>query len=172
MAKLQSDLSEFVALLNSHGVEYDVVGGHAVVFHGHPRLTGDIDFFLRSTRENAERVLLVLRDFGFGTLELRVDDLIAPERIIQLGRPPNRIDLLTSIFGISFDEAWATGVCGRAGRTPSPFSRLGSADSEQDCFGSRQGPLGREEIEGHRRAENGRLACGSKALRFSYAATR
>lgn len=115
MAQLQSDLSEFVELLNSRRVEYLVVGGHAVAFHGHPRLTGDIDFFLRATRENAERVLAVLKDFGFGALELCADDLIAPERIVQLGRPPNRIDLLTSISGVSFDAAWATRVAGDLG---------------------------------------------------------
>jgi hypothetical protein len=115
LAKLQSDLSEFVELLNSHGVEYLVVGGYAVAFHGHPRLTGDIDFFLRCSRENAERVLLVLKDFGFGELELTVDDLVAPERVVQLGRPPNRIDLLTTISGVSFDDAWTTRIAGKLG---------------------------------------------------------
>jgi hypothetical protein len=115
LAQLQSDLSEFVALLNSHGVEYLVVGGHAVAFHGHPRLTGDIDFFIRPVRENAERVLKVLADFGFGDLKLNADDLVVQERIVQLGRPPNRIDLLTSISGVSFDDAWATRVPGDLG---------------------------------------------------------
>ncbi|MFZ5891176.1 MAG: hypothetical protein ACOY0T_09000 [Myxococcota bacterium] len=91
MAKLHSDLSEFVALLNSRSVEYVVVGGHAVAFHGHPRFTGDIDFLVRPTPENAYRVLLVLKDFGFGDLGLTADDLTAPERVVQLGRPPNRI---------------------------------------------------------------------------------
>lgn len=115
MAKLQSDLSEFVRLLNSHGVEYLVVGGHAVAFHGHPRLTGDVDFFFRASRENADRLLAVLSDFGFGDLGLSDDDLVAPERVIQLGRPPNRIDLLTSISGVSFEEAWATREAGDLG---------------------------------------------------------
>lgn len=115
MAKLQSDLSEFVRLLNSHGVEYLVVGGHAVAFHGHPRLTGDIDFFFRPTPENAGRLLVVLSDFGFGNLGLSEEDLVAPERVIQLGRPPNRIDLLTSISGVSFEEAWATREAGALG---------------------------------------------------------
>jgi len=65
LATLQSDLSEFVALLNSQGVEYLVVGGHAVAFHGYPRYTGDIDFLLRRSRENAARVIHVLETFGF-----------------------------------------------------------------------------------------------------------
>ena len=70
MAKLQSDLSEFIELLNSRRVEYLVVGGHAVAFHGHPRLTGDVDFFLRNTRQNGERVLAVLKEFGFAADEI------------------------------------------------------------------------------------------------------
>lgn len=121
MANLQSDLSEFIALLNSRRVEYLVVGGHAVAFHGHPRLTGDIDFLLRATRENAERVLQVLNDFGFGNLELGLDDLTTPERVVQLGRPPNRIDLLTSISGVAFDAAWATRSPGNLDDHPVDF---------------------------------------------------
>jgi hypothetical protein len=107
LANLQSDLKEFIALLNSHAVEYLVVGGHAVAFHGHPRFTGDIDFFVRPTAENAARVLDAIREFGFGSLELTVEDFTTPERIVQLGRPPNRIDILTSISGVEFDDAWS-----------------------------------------------------------------
>lgn len=106
MAKLQTDLSEFVGLLNSRNVEYLVVGGHAVAFHGHPRYTGDIDFFINPKVENARRVLDVLASFGFSDLGMTVDDLTVPNRVIQLGRPPNRIDILTSISGVCFDEAW------------------------------------------------------------------
>ena len=112
MAKLQSDLNEFVGLLNSHRVEFVVVGGHAVAFHGHPRFTGDIDLLIRPTRENAEAVLRVLRDFGFGALKVDPADLTTPGRILQLGRPPNRIDLLTSISAVTFDEAWETRISG------------------------------------------------------------
>lgn len=115
MAKLQSDLSEFVGLLNSRKVEYLVVGGHAVAFHGYPRLTGDIDFFVRATRENGERILRVFGDFGFGDLGLDLSDFATPGRVIQLGRPPNRIDLLTSISGVDFDEAWSTRAAGKLG---------------------------------------------------------
>ncbi len=112
MAKLQNDLSEFVALLNSTGVEYLVVGGHAVAFHGHPRLTGDIDFFVRPTQENGARIVDVLNQFGFGQLSLRPEDFSTQGRVVQLGRPPNRIDLLTSISGVEFEDAWQTRVPG------------------------------------------------------------
>ena len=110
MAKLQSDLREFIALLNSHAVEYVVVGGHAVAFHGHPRFTGDIDFLIRPTDENAKRVLAAVGDFGFGSLQLTIEDFTTQERIVQLGLPPNRIDILTSISGVEFEDAWASRV--------------------------------------------------------------
>ncbi len=106
LAKLQADLREFIGLLNSHKVDYLVVGGHAVAFHGHPRFTGDIDFLIRTTPSNAHRVLDVLNAFGFGTLGIAESDLLEPGRIVQLGHPPNRIDILTSIAGVDFDSAW------------------------------------------------------------------
>jgi hypothetical protein len=103
-------LREFVALLSSNAIDFLVVGGHAVSFHGYPRYTGDIDLFVRATPENARRLLSALDAFGFGSLGLTVDDFTTPGRVVQLGRPPNRIDLLTSISGVEFEEAWATRV--------------------------------------------------------------
>jgi hypothetical protein len=121
LAKLQNDLSEFVTLLNSIGVDYLVVGGHAVAFHGHPRLTGDIDFFVRPTRENGVRIMNVLDQFGFGQLPLQPDDFTTQGRVVQLGRPPNRIDLLTSISGVNFDDAWQERVQGNLDEHPVNF---------------------------------------------------
>lgn len=121
MATLQSDLREFIGLLNSHGVEYLIVGGHAVAFHGYPRVTGDIDVFIRPTSENARRVLTVLEAFGFGGLAFELDDFITPGRVVQLGRPPNRIDLLTSISGVEFAAAWAGRVPGELDGQPVNF---------------------------------------------------
>lgn len=105
--KLQSDLREFVELLNSREVDYLVVGGHAVAFHGYPRFTGDIDFFVRPTRENADKIMDVLVAFGFGDLGLTRESFTTPDMVVQLGRPPNRIDLLTTISAVAFDDAWA-----------------------------------------------------------------
>jgi hypothetical protein len=121
LAQLQTDLSEFVELLNSRKVEYLVVGGHAVAFHGHPRFTGDIDFFINAKPENAQRVLEVLTSFGFGDLGIGADDLTAPDRVIQLGRPPNRIDILTTISGVTFGEAWGARAPGDLGGKPVNF---------------------------------------------------
>jgi hypothetical protein len=107
--------------LNSHAVEYLVVGGHAVAFHGHPRFTGDIDFLVRPTAENADRVLAAVRDFGFGDLQLASGDFTVPERIVQLGRPPNRIDILTSISGVDFEDAWSDRVAATLDEQPVHF---------------------------------------------------
>lgn len=106
MQKLPTDLREFIELLNSHEVRYLIVGGYAVAYHGYPRMTGDIDFFLAVSEENAVKMEAVLRDFGFGGLGLTAQDFLEPGKIIQLGYPPNRIDLLTSISGVNFAEAW------------------------------------------------------------------
>ena len=108
--KLPKDWREFIELLNSHGVEFLVVGGHAVGYHGYPRFTGDIDFFVRPSPANATRVLQVLSEFGFDGADELQADLAHPGKMIQLGRPPNRIDLLTDLSGIDFEEAWRGSV--------------------------------------------------------------
>ena len=101
------DFSEFVSLLNAHGVEYLVVGGYALAAHGHPRFTGDLDIWLRPSDENANRTMDVLRAFGFGSLDISVADLLKPDAVVQLGYPPGRIDLLTSIDGVSYEQCAA-----------------------------------------------------------------
>jgi hypothetical protein len=108
--KLQKDLKEFIALMNSHEVEYVIVGGHAVAYHGYPRFTGDLDFFVRPSLENAARIMAVLQSFGFTDLTGLEDTLTEPGKVIQFGRPPNRIDILTGISGITFDQAMDTSV--------------------------------------------------------------
>ena len=110
--KLQTDLREFIELLNSHCVDYLVVGGYAVAFHGHPRFTGDIDVFVRSQLTNTERVMAALRDFGFDNLSIDAAGLASEPRILQLGTPPNRVDILTAISGVDFDAAWSGRVDG------------------------------------------------------------
>jgi hypothetical protein len=105
---LNSDLREFLALLNSHQVEFLIVGAYAVAFHGYPRYTGDLDILVCPDAENARRVLEALTHFGFGGMGIRLDDLEVPGKVVQLGVSPNRIDLVTSITGVSFEEAWAS----------------------------------------------------------------
>src|SRR5215470_6352056 len=107
---LPKDFKEFIELLNSNEVRYLLVGGYAVGFHGYPRPTGDIDFFVEPSVLNAERIIRALKEFGFGSMNLTEQDFCTPDQIIQLGYPPNRIDLITSAAGIEFDEAWQNRV--------------------------------------------------------------
>ncbi|MDQ6859817.1 MAG: nucleotidyltransferase [Verrucomicrobiota bacterium] len=104
---LSSDLKEFLELLNSARVEFVIVGAHSLAFHARPRYTGDLDILVGNDEENAKRILGVLEQFGFaGQFELR--DFTESDHVIQLGRAPHRIDLLTSISGVMNEEAFAT----------------------------------------------------------------
>ena len=116
-----TDLREFIESLNSHEVEYIVVGAHALAFHGKPRYTGDIDLLLRPTPENAARIEEALVKFSFASPGLKAADFLHSERIVQLGIAPNRIDLLTSLTGVTFDEAWDQRVPGELGGIPVAF---------------------------------------------------
>jgi len=106
--KLEKDLREFVGLLNALNVRYLVVGAHAVAYHGYPRFTADIDLFIERSPDNAERLLRVIEQFGFADLGLSTEDFLHEDQVIQLGVAPNRVDLLTFLSGVSFEDAWAT----------------------------------------------------------------
>ena len=84
----QSDFKELLGLFNNHKVEYIIVGGYALAFHGAPRFTGDIDIFVNHSLENSQKILSALDEFGFGALGLAAEDFQTPEKIIQLGVPP------------------------------------------------------------------------------------
>ncbi len=103
---LNNDFKEFIQLLNVHDVRYLVVGGYAVAFHGHPRYTKDIDIWIMLEKMNAERMLDVLTAFGFSSLGLRADDFLKKDNVVQLGNPPNRIDILTDLSGVIFEECY------------------------------------------------------------------
>jgi hypothetical protein len=108
------DFTDFLKVLAEHQVKALIIGAFAVAFHAKPRFTKDLDVFVEATAQNAERLLVAIDAFGFGTLGLTVDDFV-PGRITQLGYPPHRIDLVTSIDGVTFDEAWASRVAGKYG---------------------------------------------------------
>ena len=115
MEKIPQDFKELLELLNSHKVEYLVVGSYALAFYGAPRFTGDIDLFVRPERDNAKRILAVLNEFGFGPLSFSETDFTLPDNIVQLGVPPVRIDIMTSLTGVSWEEAQAGKVSGDCG---------------------------------------------------------
>jgi hypothetical protein len=100
------DFRDLLAAFNAHGVEYLVVGAHALAAHGHVRATKDLDVWVRTDAANARRVLEALRSFGAPLHDLTEADLSTPGVVFQIGVPPLRIDVLTAIDGVTFEEAW------------------------------------------------------------------
>jgi predicted nucleotidyltransferase len=105
---LPHDFKEFLKLLNSHGVEYLLIGGYAVNYHGYPRATGDMDVWIAIDRTNADRVAAVLREFGF--VQATPEPLTQPDTVIRMGVPPMRIEVLTSISGVDFASAFGNRI--------------------------------------------------------------
>jgi predicted nucleotidyltransferase len=103
---LPQDFREFFQSLNRHGVKYLLVGGYAVGYHGYPRATMDINVWVESTPENARRVVEALEDFGFGGEVLSEELFLKDDQIIRMGLPPMRIEIMTSISGVEFGEAY------------------------------------------------------------------
>jgi hypothetical protein len=93
-------------------VQYVIVGGYAFAIHAEPRFTKDLDVFIKPDSENADKLVRVLKQFGFESIELKIDDFIEEDQVIQLGYPPLRIDILTGISGVDFEEAWKNRVEG------------------------------------------------------------
>ncbi len=108
--RLHKDIREFIALCLSQKVEFLLVGGYALAFHGAPRFTEDIDLMVLVSPGNADRLFLALREFGFGDAGISRDDFLEADQVIQLGRAPNRIDILTGISGVTWQEAWASRI--------------------------------------------------------------
>lgn len=119
--KLHKDLREFIELLNSHKVDFVIVGGHAVGFHGYPRFTGDIDILVRPGPDSARNMVHVMVAFGFAPDKELADVLADDKRVIKMGQPPNRIDLLKMISGVDFDEAFNTSLPARLDGVPVRF---------------------------------------------------
>ena len=112
------DFKELLELFNKHEVECVIVGGYALAFHGVPRFTGDIDIFINAHPENARHVMEALEEFGFGSAGLKKEDFTSSNKGIQLGTPPTRVDIVTSLTGISWDEVVKSRVPGSYGGVP------------------------------------------------------
>jgi hypothetical protein len=104
---MNSDFSDMLSALSAEGVEYLLIGAYAMAVHGVPRATGDIDVWVRPSPENADRVLRALARFGAPLGELRAADLAGEGTVFQVGVAPNRVDVITAIDGVTFDEAWS-----------------------------------------------------------------
>jgi hypothetical protein len=116
--EVQSDFRDLLELFNKHQVEFLLVGGYALAFHGVPRYTGDMDIFVHASSLNAIRIMAALDEFGFGSVGLAVEDFQKENRVIQLGVPPVRVDIVTSLTGISWEDAYANRVHGKYGDVP------------------------------------------------------
>lgn len=112
MTQLPPDFKEFLQLLNSREVEYLLVGGYAVGFYGYPRATGDMDVWVAIHPRNAEKIVDVLKTFGFGLPELSSEMFLQNERIIRMGIPPFRIEIFTTISGVDFDDCYVRRTTG------------------------------------------------------------
>ncbi len=102
----EDDFIDFIELLNKYKVEYLIIGAHALAYHGRPRHTGDLDIWINPNPENASKLVIVLNDFGFGSLGLSTADFLKDGYVTQLGYPPLRIDILNSISGVEFGMAY------------------------------------------------------------------
>ncbi len=122
--EIQEDFKELLELFNAHKVEYLIVGGYALAFHGAPRFTGDIDLLVKADSANAKRILEALEEFGFGSLELSEADFISPHNVIQLGVPPVRVDIMTSLTAVGWEKAEADKVRGGNGSMTNSVERV------------------------------------------------
>ena len=110
--EVQKDFRDLLELFNKHKVDYIIVGAYALGFHGAPRYTGDLDIFVKPDPVNAKRIIQSLNEFGFGTLGLTAEDFVEEGKVVQLGVPPVRIDLITSITGVQWEQAQSGSVDG------------------------------------------------------------
>ncbi len=108
MIHLNPDFRDFILLLTKHRVDFLLVGGYAVALHGFPRYTGDIDFFVAVSPDNAVALVAVFDAFGFGDLDITSEDFLREDFVVEIGREPRKIQVLTGIDGVTFDECWSS----------------------------------------------------------------
>lgn len=107
---LPSDFKEFLRLLNEHRVEYLLVGGYAVAYHGYPRATADMDIWIATDLKNAERIVAVLKEFGFDLPNLSPDIFTKEDQVIRMGMPPVMIEIWTSVTGLQFKDSFQSRI--------------------------------------------------------------
>jgi hypothetical protein len=134
---VQQDFRDLLELFNKHKVDYIIVGAYALGFHGAPRYTGDLDVFVRSDPINARNIMQALHEFGFGSVGLTAADFEEEGKVVQLGVPPVRVDLITSITGVSWEQA-------RSGRVKGQFGDLTAHYIGRDEFIANKRALGRK----------------------------
>lgn len=133
----QPDFRDLLSALNARGVEFVIVGAFALAHHGRPRATGDLDVWIKPTSENARKLLAALADFGFASVKLSESDILSGQ-VIQLGYPPVRIDLLTSLDGVSPEEIWGQREAGVFGDVPANYLSRACLVRNKRATGRRQ----------------------------------
>lgn len=119
--EVQKDFKELLELFNKHEVEYVIVGAYALAFHGCPRYTGDLDILVKPNPDNAEKIIEAIEAFGFESLKLTPDNFSSPEKVVQLGVPPIRVDLITSLTALTWEQVESHKVKGEYGSIPVYF---------------------------------------------------
>ena len=133
--ELPPDFKEFLKLLNDHRVEYLLIGGYAVGYHGYPRATNDLDIWIALHPDNAGRVVTVLKEFGFYMPEVTTDLFLQESRIVRMGVPPMRIEILTGISGVEFHECFSRRVLERIGGIDVPLISLTDLKANKKAAG-------------------------------------
>jgi hypothetical protein len=135
---LPQDFTDFLKLLNSHGVEFLLIGGYAVGLHGYPRGTADLDVWVSMTPDNADRLVKALRDFGFALPKLTPALFLEEDKLVRMGVPPLRIDILTSIPGVTFEESFRRRKIISLGEFEIPVISLEDLKANKRATGRRQ----------------------------------
>ena len=145
--ELANDFIDFIVLLNKHEVEYMIVGGYAVMAHGQPRFTEDLDIWIKPSSENAVKVIQVLKEFGFSLKGLSENDFESENMVVQLGYPPLRIDLISSIDGVTFDEAYKDKIFKNVGDDKMNFIGLRELIKNKESSGRKKDILDAEQLK-------------------------
>jgi predicted nucleotidyltransferase len=144
---LNQDFKEFIQSLNDNQVRYLIIGGYAVAFHGYPRYTKDLDVWIEMVPENAARVVKALEQFGFASLGLQETDFLIPDQIIQLGYPPNRIDMLSTLEGVDFESCYESRIRVTIDGVPVSFIDLDHLKKNKKATGRTQDLADLEHLE-------------------------
>jgi predicted nucleotidyltransferase len=121
---IHQDFEDFLQLLKDNDVDFVVIGGYAVAYHGYIRATNDIDIFFRNTTENISKILNAFKEFGITTSAEQAEKFFEPDNIVRMGVPPVRIELLNTISGLTFDQVWKNRIKGKYGKVPVSFISL------------------------------------------------
>lgn len=152
----ERDFEELLRLFNKHRVRSCIVGAYAVAFHDRPRYTKDMDILVEPSVKNGERIVAALKEFGFGSLKLTAEDFARTGRFIQLGYEPVRVDLITSLVGFTFEQAWQHREMGHYGKTRATFIGRNELIRNKELSGRRQDQVDLDRLRPKRPRGNAR----------------